>query len=87
MINLEKFPFSILRSGIFLSSLLDGSLFDIINSTFPFEKILNQELLWCLLYMKYLSNEKYVKYIKTLSEKKILEYKNLIDCLKEKTLN
>ncbi|SRR6266542_2578138 len=52
------------KSDIPLSSLLDGSLSDIINSTYPFEKILKQELLWCLLCMKYPSNEKSVDHIK-----------------------
>src|SRR5688572_20087045 len=52
------------KSDVPLSSLLDGSLSDIINSTYSFEKILKQELLWCLLCMKYPSNEKSVDHIK-----------------------
>jgi hypothetical protein len=57
------------RSDIPTSSLLHGSLSDIIDSnssnpTFPFEKILQQELLWCLLCMKYPSNDKSVNHIK-----------------------
>ena len=54
------------KNDIPTSSLLYGSLSDIIesNSTFPFEKILQQELLWCLLCMKYPSNNKSVDHIK-----------------------
>ena len=52
------------RNDIPTSSLLDGSLSDIINSTYPFEKILLQELLWCLLCMKYPSNNKSINHIK-----------------------
>ncbi|CAG8488111.1 5420_t:CDS:10 [Diversispora eburnea] len=33
-----------------LSILLEGSLCDVINTAYPFEEILEQELLWCLLY-------------------------------------
>jgi hypothetical protein len=46
------------------SSLLDGSLSYIINSVYPFEKILQEELLWCLLCMKYPSNDKSINHIK-----------------------
>ncbi|GBB90017.1 hypothetical protein RclHR1_01690002 [Rhizophagus clarus] len=73
------------RNDIPTSSLLDGSLSYIINSTYPFEKILQQELLWCLLCMKYPSNNKSINHIKVLSEK-ILEYPSFIKCLKERTL-
>ncbi|PKY42427.1 hypothetical protein RhiirA4_397377 [Rhizophagus irregularis] len=73
------------RNEIPTSSLLDGSLSYIINSAYPFEKILQQELLWCLLCMKYPSNDKSIKHIKLLSEK-ILEYPSFIKCLKERTL-
>ena len=52
------------RSDIPTSSLLDGSLSYIINSAYPFEKILLQELLWCLLCMKYPSNDKSINHIK-----------------------
>ncbi|RIA99608.1 hypothetical protein C1645_849990 [Glomus cerebriforme] len=63
----------------------DGSLSHIINSAYPFEKILSQELLWCLLCMKYPSNNESVNHIKMLSGK-ILGYPNFIECLKERTL-
>ena len=52
------------RNDISTSSLLDGSLSNIINSAYPFEKILLQELLWCILCMKYPSNDKSVNHIK-----------------------
>jgi len=52
------------RNDIPLYSLLDRSLSEVINSTYPFEKILKQELLWCLLCMKYPSNDKSVDHIK-----------------------
>ena len=53
------------RNDIPTSSLLDGSLSDIVssNSTYPFERILQQELLWCLLCMKYPSNDKSINHI------------------------
>src|ERR1051325_9446481 len=37
------------RHDISLYGLLDRSLSDVINSTYPFEKILKHELVWCLL--------------------------------------
>ena len=40
-------------SGIPLCNLLDRTLSDVINSTYPFERILEEELLWCLLCIKY----------------------------------
>ncbi|PKY15764.1 hypothetical protein RhiirB3_428014 [Rhizophagus irregularis] len=67
------------------TSLLDKSLCDIINCTYPFEKILQEELLWCLSCMKYPSNDISDNHVKILSEK-ILKCPNFIKCLKEKTL-
>ena len=52
------------RNDIPLYNLLNRSLSDVINSTYPFEKILEQELLWCLLCMRYPSNYKSVNHIK-----------------------
>jgi hypothetical protein len=52
------------RNDIPLYDLLNRSLSDTINSTYPFEKILEQELLWCLLCMRYPSNYKSVNHIK-----------------------
>ncbi|GBB91806.1 hypothetical protein RclHR1_01920010 [Rhizophagus clarus] len=72
-------------SDIPTSKLLDGSFSHIINSVYPFEKILSQELLWCLLCMKYPSNNKSINHIKTLSEK-ILGYPKFIKCLKTRVL-
>ncbi|CAG8443124.1 10027_t:CDS:10 [Scutellospora calospora] len=64
-----------------LSILLNGSLCDIINTTYPFEDILEQELLWCLLCMKYPSNTRSVEHIKWLNSE-IYKHPNLLDCLK-----
>jgi hypothetical protein len=50
--------------GIPLYDLLDRSLSDVINSTYPFKKILEQELFWCLSCIKYPSNYKSVDHIK-----------------------
>ncbi|UZO04042.1 uncharacterized protein OCT59_024441 [Rhizophagus irregularis] len=71
-------------SGVPTSGLLDGSLTRIVNSTYPFEKILQQELLWCLSCMKYPSNDKSINHIKILNEK-ILKYPSFIKCLKKRT--
>ncbi|PKY59724.1 hypothetical protein RhiirA4_482717, partial [Rhizophagus irregularis] len=73
------------RSNVPTSGLLGGSLSSIVDSTYPFEKILQQELLWCLSCMKYPSNDKSINHIKTLNEK-ILKYPNFIKCLKVRIL-
>ncbi|CAG8439660.1 11533_t:CDS:10 [Acaulospora colombiana] len=67
-----------------LSALLDGDLCDIISKTYSFEEILQQELLWCLLCMKYPASVKSIDHIKTLNAK-IPQNKNLVDYLKIKT--
>ncbi|RIB19825.1 hypothetical protein C2G38_2141452 [Gigaspora rosea] len=67
-----------------LSILLNGSLCDIINTTYPFEDILEQELLWCLLCMKYPSNTRSVEHIKLLNSE-IYSHPNLLECLKTQT--
>ncbi|UZO21060.1 uncharacterized protein OCT59_013464 [Rhizophagus irregularis] len=72
-------------SDVPTSGLLDGSLSRIVDSIYPFEKILQQELLWCLSCMRFPSNDKSINYIKTLNEK-ILEYSNFINCLKVRVL-
>ncbi|RIA92696.1 hypothetical protein C1645_804473 [Glomus cerebriforme] len=71
-------------SEISTSGLLDGSLPRIINSVYPFEKILSQELLWCLSCMRYPSNDKSINHIETLNER-ILENPTFIKYLKERT--
>ncbi|CAB4437490.1 unnamed protein product [Rhizophagus irregularis] len=71
-------------SDVPTSGLLDGSLTRIVNSTYPFEKILQQELLWCLSCMKYPSNDKSINHIKILNEK-ILKYPIFIKYLKKRT--
>ncbi|RIA83302.1 hypothetical protein C1645_834051 [Glomus cerebriforme] len=67
-----------------LSVLLEGNLCDIIENIYPFEDILKQEILWCLLCMKYPNNVKSVNHVKYLS-RKILEYPNFVNCLKIRT--
>lgn len=55
---------NLLKNDVSLYGLLDRPLSDIINSTYPFEEILIQELLWCLLCMKYPSDYKSVEHIR-----------------------
>ena len=52
------------KHGIPLYDLLDKSLSDVINSTYPFERILEEELLWCLFCIRYPPNYKTVDHIK-----------------------
>ncbi|GBC08609.1 hypothetical protein RclHR1_08250006 [Rhizophagus clarus] len=68
-----------------LSALLNENLSDLILNTYPFEVILKQELLWCLLCIKYPSNIKSVEHIKMLNEK-ICENPILVDLLKARTI-
>jgi hypothetical protein len=68
-----------------LSILLNESLSDLILDTYPFEVILKQELLWCLLCIKYPSNIKSVEHIKTLNEQ-ICENPILVNLLKTRTI-
>ncbi|CAG8562549.1 11938_t:CDS:10 [Diversispora eburnea] len=67
-----------------LSALLDGSLINIMESIYPFEEILKQELLWCLLCIKYPSTENSINHIKIISSE-IFKHPNFVECLKEKT--
>ncbi|KAF0475938.1 e3 ubiquitin-protein ligase [Gigaspora margarita] len=69
------------QQEISLSELLDKSLNDVINTTYKFEDILKQELLWCLLCMKYPSNIKSIEHIKTLSSE-ICNHPILLGCIK-----
>ncbi|CAJ0901056.1 6354_t:CDS:10 [Entrophospora sp. SA101] len=63
-----------------LSSLLDGSISDVIQTSYKFEEVLRQELLWCLLRIKYPSNKRSVDHIKTLNEE-IIKNQEFIDLL------
>ncbi|CAG8450066.1 601_t:CDS:10, partial [Dentiscutata heterogama] len=67
-----------------LSSLLNGDLCDVINTLYSFEDILQQELLWCLLCMKYPSDVKSINHIKTLIAE-IPQQPDLVNFLKTKT--
>ncbi|CAG8439539.1 3367_t:CDS:10 [Acaulospora colombiana] len=68
-----------------LSTLLDGPLTNIMKSTYPFEEILKQELLWCLLCMRYPSTENSINHLRTLHSE-IIKHSELVECLKERTL-
>ncbi|CAB5385552.1 unnamed protein product [Rhizophagus irregularis] len=73
--------------------LLDKSLYDIINSiqfekiinsTMPFEKLLHDELLWCLSCIEYQQSDEYYKdYVSTLN-KQILNDPYIVECIKTK---
>ncbi|RIA80531.1 hypothetical protein C1645_838539, partial [Glomus cerebriforme] len=75
-----------------LHNLLDNSLYDIVNSdyfkkivnsTMPFEKILEDELLWCFSCIRYqFPNEIYIRTL----YKEILNDASFIQCIKTKTL-
>ncbi|RHZ80791.1 hypothetical protein Glove_132g18 [Diversispora epigaea] len=68
-----------------LSALLDGSLINIMKSTYSFDEILKQELLWCLRCINYPSTEDSINHIKIISSD-IFKHPIFIECLKEKTL-
>jgi hypothetical protein len=44
---------NLFRKDIPLYDLIDRTLPEVINSTYPFERILKEELLWCLSCIKY----------------------------------
>ncbi|CAG8653071.1 1680_t:CDS:2, partial [Acaulospora morrowiae] len=71
--------------GKHLLTILDESLTNIINTAYPFEDILKQELSWCLLCMKYPSDEDSIKRLRMLNSE-ILKHPNFINCLKKRTL-
>ncbi|RIA84473.1 hypothetical protein C1645_742305 [Glomus cerebriforme] len=68
-----------------LSLLLNDNLSDLISTVYPFEEILKQELLWCLLCLKFPSNLKSVEHIKMLNEK-IYQNPILVNLLKTRTV-
>ena len=47
-----------------LSALIEGDLCEVINSTYPFEEILQQELLWCLLCIKYPNSSQSIEHVR-----------------------
>ncbi|RIB04310.1 hypothetical protein C2G38_2222712 [Gigaspora rosea] len=67
-----------------LSELMGKSIEDVINTTYLFENILKQELLWCLLCMKYPSNMRSIEHIKVLSAN-IYKHPKLLECMKTYT--
>ncbi|CAH1761994.1 12274_t:CDS:10, partial [Entrophospora sp. SA101] len=68
-----------------LSILLDGTMCEIINNVCSFEEILKQELLWCLLCMKYPSNSKSVEHIRYLNSN-IQQHQYFVKYLKDLTM-
>ncbi|CAG8481554.1 7050_t:CDS:10 [Ambispora leptoticha] len=68
-----------------LPVLLGGTIRDIMDSALPFEEILRQELLWCLLCIKYPSSVESVDHIKYLVTE-IPQHSRFIKTLKQKTL-
>ncbi|CAG8574733.1 752_t:CDS:10, partial [Racocetra persica] len=63
---------------------LDGNMSQILDNTYKFEEIIEQELFWCLLCMRFQS-PKSVDYIKFLY-KQIPRHTTLIECLKIRSL-
>ncbi|CAG8540805.1 10279_t:CDS:10, partial [Racocetra persica] len=64
---------------------MQGKITDVMNSVFPFEEILEQELLWCLLCIKYPSTSESVEHIKYLVDE-IPQHPRFIEVLKQRTL-
>ncbi|CAG8461964.1 10472_t:CDS:10, partial [Acaulospora colombiana] len=69
-----------------LSSLLYGDLGEIIETIYPFEEILDQELLWCLSCIKYPSTAKSLEHVRNLNVK-IRQSHNFVNLLKERTVD
>ncbi|CAG8541918.1 7651_t:CDS:2, partial [Acaulospora colombiana] len=67
-----------------LIAYLENSLTDILNNVYTFEEIVTQEVLWCLLSMKFPSTSESVDYIKLLVEQ-IPKHEEFLDCLKTRT--
>ncbi|CAG8596276.1 6964_t:CDS:10, partial [Paraglomus occultum] len=64
-----------------LSALIEGDLGEVINSAYPFEEILQQELLWCLLCIKYPDSSQSIEHVRRLIEE-IPNKKAFVDILK-----
>ncbi|CAG8448239.1 7322_t:CDS:10, partial [Acaulospora morrowiae] len=69
-----------------LSLLLYGDLGEIIERVYPFEEILNQELLWCLSCIKYPSTTSSLEHVKALNVD-IRNSPDFINLLKERTID
>ncbi|KAF0525877.1 e3 ubiquitin-protein ligase [Gigaspora margarita] len=69
-----------------LSTYLDGNLIEILNITNAFDEMINQDLLWCLLCMKFQSSDESANYIKFLAQK-IPDHVKFLDCLKIRTFD
>ncbi|CAG8688928.1 7269_t:CDS:2, partial [Acaulospora morrowiae] len=71
--------------GQTLTAYLDNSLNEILEHVYPFKEIISQELLWCLLCMKFPSTPESVDYIKLLVQE-IPKHEEFLDCLRVRTL-
>ncbi|CAG8563026.1 45905_t:CDS:10 [Gigaspora margarita] len=64
---------------------MQGKILNVMNSVLPFEEILEQELLWCLLCIKYPSTLESVEHIKYLVDE-IPQHPRFINVLKQRIL-
>ncbi|CAG8535691.1 30956_t:CDS:10, partial [Gigaspora margarita] len=64
---------------------LNGKITNVMNSVLPFEEILEQELLWCLLCIRYPSTMDSLEHIKYLVNE-IPKYPRIVKAMKQKTL-
>ncbi|CAG8772258.1 6245_t:CDS:2, partial [Acaulospora morrowiae] len=76
---------NLIPQGQTLTTFLDNNLNEILEHVYSFKEIISQELLWCLLCMKFPSTPESLDYIKLLVHK-IPEREEFLDCLKVRTL-
>ncbi|CAG8493234.1 1592_t:CDS:10 [Gigaspora margarita] len=69
-----------------LITYMNDNLMDILNTSFKFEEIINRELLWCLLCMKFPQTYESANYLKMLVQQIPCD-EEFIDWLKSKTFN
>ncbi|KAF0517032.1 e3 ubiquitin-protein ligase [Gigaspora margarita] len=69
-----------------LITYMDNDLVNIMNESFIFEEIINRELLWCLLCMKFPQTYESAKYLKMLVQQIPCD-KDFVDWLKNKTID
>ncbi|RHZ88865.1 hypothetical protein Glove_21g49 [Diversispora epigaea] len=68
-----------------LSSYLDNSFENILDTIYPFKEIMIEEIFWCLLCMRFPSTSESVNYIKMLSQE-IPRHNEFLECLKIRSL-
>ncbi|RIB12125.1 hypothetical protein C2G38_2201522 [Gigaspora rosea] len=69
-----------------LITYMNDNLVDILNTSFKFEEIINRELLWCLLCMKFPQTYESANYLKMLVQQIPCD-REFVDWLKSKTFN